>query len=210
MDQGTSRFFCAQLGPANHDFENFIRRWATNTCVSHRISIDKSGNLTLLAERDQERSVASFKKLLKTATARCSAIPTSQDRPDEWLILLSSDDYHNKTITDEDATCKAEQIAITEDALNELGLESEERGDTEESAVDETAAEEAAVPSRTVVDRNGTVAARGGVVVRSLSDGFDEKAKAIASQIASRNDDPKQRATTAPSAIVELSKSSGT
>ena len=146
-----SCYFGARLGDLNPAIVGRLERWAVASCVDYSLRRDEHGFVTLCAARTSAKTVRQHQSLLRTLSAQWKAGSFGKlDRG--WLALLTETDFRQ---------------AVANDTASKV-----------------TVACECAAPCPHDVSEASVVAAPklpevdAGVILLSLGDGFDARARA--------------------------------
>ena len=144
--------FVANLGNAPAAIIERLERWADASCVEHAVHWHEDGPVALYAVKTSAKTARQYQSLLRTLTSHWKMTFGKLDRG--WLALLTGTEYRAAVAgaTDHKA-CAAEVAAASEGTL---------------------------LPLRGLGEANAPAAPKlaGHVILLSLSDGFDEHARA--------------------------------
>ena len=152
-NEPTSCYFVANLGNLDSAVVERLEKWAVASCVEHALHRHEDDSVALYAAKTSAKTARQYQSLLRTLTSHWKMPFGKLDRG--WLILLTDTEYRaavaGATVRQDCAASDHGEVAV---ALHSVG--------------------EASAPAAPQLTKPGA----GHVILLSLGDGFDERARA--------------------------------
>jgi len=159
-NEPTSCYFVANLGNLDSAVVERLEKWAVASCVEHALHRHEDDSVALYAAKTSAKTARQYQSLLRTLTSHWKMPFGKLDRG--WLILLTDTEYRaavaGATVRQDCAASDHGEVAVASECtvppLHSVG--------------------EASAPAAPQLTKPGA----GHVILLSLGDGFDERARA--------------------------------